>query len=847
MFTSLHTLAGRAYRGFVVALVLVAANAVVAAKDFTYQGVKYTVIDKDAKTCKASGYTNSIASQLILPETAYDGSTGYTLVSIGSSSFSGYEKLTSVVIPESVISIGLFAFEGCTSLPSGITGIGHSAFALCRSLTSITLPSGITEIGESAFSGCTSLTSITLPSGITKISWKAFKGCTSLASITLPSGITKISWQAFEGCTSLASITLPSDITTIESGAFIGCTSLTDIALPKGSLKNIGSRAFENCRSLKSITIPSSVTNIDTDAFSGCTGLNRVTVEGETQCGDRVFSGCTLKPLLIKERLYWDSKVNPFAEMNADSYIICRSAEAGKIREKFSGTVHTFDNPYIFSSITPLIFGVKFSIEANPYYEGEVSTAKATVSLARYNSQSDKIIDNEPASSFLKEKVVTGLGYKEKYILSILSEEAEPYSSHTFTTVTPEVSCGYTATQRTISINSVSATSDESVTPKPKIYVKTGKTSTEFTGKKITVKDLAMKTGYQLVYADYGITEVYAPDQWTKSISLKRSATVLGPTTVRLSGSYDAGDAVIVESGWEGIAPIDETVVTGRRPNNKYQFTYYVKTDDKRTFKATVVYATTPELELEIQAPKCVSSTNAIVAAKTNISEHEPGVGFQWKKYDAPASLPASEGYAVVCDGLIEGYIRNLQPTSYYNVRAFYKDANEQYYYSDWTTFDPSDFSFFEPTVRTYPIEEAGPTSAKLRGYALAGTDNIVSQGFQYWRTGAAGGSQKAAPASGVMTVEASGQVMTASLSNLTPGSVYAFRAYVETASGFTYGDEQSFETPELSGVDDVTTEAASVEPVGYFDLSGRRYSTPRKGLNIVLFSDGSSRKMFVR
>ncbi len=531
--------------------------------------------------------------------------------------------------------------------------------------------------------------------------------------------------------------------------------------------------------------------------------------------------------------------------MNADSYIICRSDEAGNIRAKFSGRVHTFDDPYIFSSLTPLVFGVKFSIEANPYYEGEATTAKATVSLVRYNSQSDKIIDNEPASSFLKEKVVTGLGYKEKYILSILSEEPEIYSSHTFTTVTPEVSCGYTATQRTISINSASATSDESVTPK--IYVKTGNTSTEFTGKKITVKDLVPNTPNRLVYADYGIVEVYAPDQRTKSISLKRSATVLGPTTVRLSGSYDAGDAVIVESGWEGIAPIDETVATGLQPNNKYQFTYYVKTDDKRTFKATVVYATTPELELEIQAPKCVSSTNAIVAAKTNISEHEPGVGFQWKKYDAPATLPASEGYAVVCDGLIEGYIRNLQPTSYYNVRAFYKDANNEYYYSDWTTFDPSDFSFFEPTVRTYPIEEAGPTSAKLRGYALAGTDNIVSQGFQYWLTGAAGGSQKAAPASGVMTVEASGQVMTASLSNLTPGSAYAFRAYVETASGFTYGDEQSFETPELSGVDDVTTEAASVEPVGYFDLSGRRYNTPRKGLNIVLFSDGSSRKMFVR
>lgn len=510
MFTSLHTLAGRAYRGFVVALVLVAANLAAAAQgsqhEFTYQGVKYCVIDEDAKTCETSGYTDAIASQLILPETAYDGSTGYTLVSIGGFSFSGCEKLTSVVIPESVISIG----------------------------------------------------------------WDAFRDCTSLTSITLPSDITKIDSGAFSGCTSLASITLPSGITEISSFAFEGCTSLTDIALPKGSLKTIGTSAFENCRSLKSITIPSSVTDIGAEAFKGCTGLNRVTVEGETMCGYSVFSGCTLKPLLIKGRLYWDSRLNPFADMNDDSYIICRGGEAGNIREMFSGRVYTFNDPYIFSSITPLIFGVKFSIEANPYYEGEATADETTVTLAHYNFQYDKIIDSKPVNSFLKENIVTDLAYNTKYILSVRSEAADSYTSYTFNTVIPKVSCKYTATQRTITINSVSATSDESVTPK--LYVKTDinfSKSKEFTGEKVTYKDLVPKSSYDLVYAVYNGMAVHAPSQMTKAIDMKRSATVLGPTTVRLAGSYDAGDAVIVESGWEGIAPIDETVATGLQPNNK--------------------------------------------------------------------------------------------------------------------------------------------------------------------------------------------------------------------------------------------------------------------------------------
>jgi BspA type Leucine rich repeat region (6 copies) len=89
---------------------------------------------------------------------------GYPVTVIGDYAFSNCTNLTSVIIPNSVISIASFSFPGCTSL------------------TSVTIPNSVTEIGQ-AFLGCTSLTSVTIGNSVTIIRWHAFAGCTGLTSV----------------------------------------------------------------------------------------------------------------------------------------------------------------------------------------------------------------------------------------------------------------------------------------------------------------------------------------------------------------------------------------------------------------------------------------------------------------------------------------------------------------------------------------------------------------------------------------------------------------------------------------------------------------------------------------
>lgn len=102
--------------------------------------------------------------------------------------FQGESALTSITIPESVIWIGVGAFENCTSLTSvtignNVTKIEIGAFRNCASLTSITIPNKVTSIGDYAFTWCSSLTSVTIPDSVKTIGKIAFQDCISLTSV----------------------------------------------------------------------------------------------------------------------------------------------------------------------------------------------------------------------------------------------------------------------------------------------------------------------------------------------------------------------------------------------------------------------------------------------------------------------------------------------------------------------------------------------------------------------------------------------------------------------------------------------------------------------------------------
>ena len=230
-----------------------------------------------------------------------------SVTKIGGDAFSGCSSLTSITIPDSVTEIGGRAFEGCSSLtsitiPDSVTEIGQSAFSYCGRLTSVIIPNSVTKVGAWAFQRCSSLTSATIGNGVTEIKDYTFEYCSSLTSVIIGNGVTLIGDSAFMECSSLTSVNIPDSVTEIGYWAFRLCGSLTSVAIPN-SVTKIGYEAFEKCSSLMSVTIPDSITKIERGTFYNCGKLTNVTIpDSVIEIGWSAFSFCrSLKSIIIPD------------------------------------------------------------------------------------------------------------------------------------------------------------------------------------------------------------------------------------------------------------------------------------------------------------------------------------------------------------------------------------------------------------------------------------------------------------------------------------------------------------------------------------------------------------------
>ena len=192
----------------------------------------------------------------------------------------GCGNLTTIVIPNSVNSIGREAFSETgwyNSQPDGILYlegwcVGHKGNAPEGPLN---IAEGTRGIADYAFYECSELTSVIIPNFVTNIGEKAFSRCQGLISITIPNSVMSIGNYAFQSCRGLTSITIGNSVTSIGMGAFDGCSGLTSVIIPN-SVTTIGDDAFRECSGLTSVTIGNSVTSIGIHAFYQCCGLTEV-------------------------------------------------------------------------------------------------------------------------------------------------------------------------------------------------------------------------------------------------------------------------------------------------------------------------------------------------------------------------------------------------------------------------------------------------------------------------------------------------------------------------------------------------------------------------------------------
>ena len=148
-------------------------------------------------------------------------------------SLTGHDR--EVMVDENIVS-GLSAYSGVCIIPSVVNYDGHNyqvtsiapAAFYNSKVTEVVMPNSITSIGEEAFLGCDQLANVTLSLNITEVPRECFLG-TGLVNIAIPEGVVKVAYGAFQDCFSLHTVMLPSSLQRIEAYAFNGCHNLYEI------------------------------------------------------------------------------------------------------------------------------------------------------------------------------------------------------------------------------------------------------------------------------------------------------------------------------------------------------------------------------------------------------------------------------------------------------------------------------------------------------------------------------------------------------------------------------------------------------------------------------------------
>ena len=783
-----------------------------------------------------------------------------SVTDIGESAFSYCKGLNSVTIGNSITSIGDFAFSNCSGLTSVSIEDGtetllfsssgaaaysnhfascpieklylgrnirysdsHSPFKGNQQLTSVTFGNSVTTIGDNAFYGCSGITTLNIPNSVTKIGNSAFRECKGLNSVTIGNDVTSIGDNAFYGCSGITTLNIPNSVTTIGGSAFCACGGLNSVTIGN-NVTSIGDNAFYGCSGLTTLSIPNSVTSIGHSAFSGCNGLNSVTIEDGTETllfsstsSGNPFSSCPIEKLYLGRNISYSPSYSPFCRnQHLTSVLIGNNVTS--IGENAFSVCKGLKSVSLPNDI--LSIGNNAFDENTKLYVNKVSKTLLTFwnknKKGKCYTPYDKTSDEEilPPSFFIATTTQT-----------TASVEIENWCD------------GFTYKYN-----------GEETTKKMFNYTKLKPELTQ----KLTL--VVEKDD-----AHYDVTGSFT----TKSLSPRIETWESTASSIEAKGAYTEEDAKVVAhnirigdiEGHEG----NEIFAYGLNPGRNYTVNYSIEVDyggeETATYTGTSTIST-QRLQVSMAQPKVVSAGNVIVSATTNLYEDENNVGFEWRCTDWTDEFPSNTGTAYLYDGTIEGNIKNLNTDKLWKCRPYYLSDAGVYNYGDWMGIDPTNTSYFEPTVHTYSKVTIKGNTALIRGYALSGTDEVKVQGFKYWKTKGGSGhlNKVVAVPTDATTVELNNkqQSLSTTLSGLEYDSEYCCVAFVTTTDGNTfYGEEQKFITgANPTGIESIdvdnTSEESSIE-VARYNMNGQLIDTPQSGVNIIRMSDGTTKKVYVK
>ena len=219
-----------------------------------YSSLRYRVFatGADVATIINSSHYASLSRVSIPYGADYEGYS-YRVIGIGTDAFSNCVELSEITIPWFISEIGIGAFSKCPNLTSIVVEEGNEVFdsrnncnaiiktstnTLAQGCKTTIIPNSVTSIGLCAFDSCTGLTSITIPNSVTSIGVGAFYGCKNIETIVFGNNVDTIGDMAFTGCSKIYKMTIyATTVPTIEEYTFEGVSERVTLYVPKGCVE----------------------------------------------------------------------------------------------------------------------------------------------------------------------------------------------------------------------------------------------------------------------------------------------------------------------------------------------------------------------------------------------------------------------------------------------------------------------------------------------------------------------------------------------------------------------------------------------------------------------------------
>ena len=301
----------------------------------------------------------------------------------------------------------------------------------------------------------------------------------------------------------------------------------------------------------------------------------------------------------------------------------------------------------------------------------------------------------------------------------------------------------------------------------------------------------------------YGTTQNFTTLAVVTPVVVTNAATSIAQTTAILNGTITVGSEAVITQGFEWTLSNSTTWnittesltangitrnLTGLAPNTAYKYRAYAVTESGTIYGSVQNFTT-----LAINAPTVVTNVASAITETTATlngtitpaTETITSQGFEWRVANTNIWMPIT-----ISGNALTHNLTGLTPNTSYEFRAMATTPTLTVY-GEIETF--TTLEIVPPIVITNPATPTSSTSITLTATITAGSESILSQGFEWKQAGASQWT--------VVNATLNGNTITYNLTGLTPNTSYRFRAGAITASGVTYGSTETFTTLGLNEV----------------------------------------------